>query len=193
MPNRLLLHAFSLAMPVFSFFPGASFAAAGADFSGAWTGWSCPAGVRPSSGKCASFVLSLYQKEDQVCGSHLYATAGASSLDEGGMPSFTGTIANDVVEGVVASGRSPGTRLRVELKMSGDRMQWRRLENPDADYLLPDAMQLVKAKRGKMFHPVFEQRLSATCMATLNRALEEKQHRTQRPPQPQQANPRPTS
>src|SRR3569833_4113850 len=108
MPNRLLLHAFSLAMPVFSFFPGASFAAAGADFSGARTGWSCPAGVLPSSGKCASFVLSLYQKEDQVCGSHLYASAGASSLVVGGLLSFFGFFVFVVVVGVVVCGCSFG-------------------------------------------------------------------------------------
>lgn len=187
MPNRARLYAIpfaALCLPLVC-------QAAGADFSGAWTGWSCPPGARPSSGKCASFVLTLYQKEDQVCGSHLYATAGAGSLDEGGIPSFVGAVSGDAVDGIIESGRAAGTRIRVELKMTGDRLQWKRLESPDADYLLPNSMLLTKAKRGNMLHPVFAQRLSATCAATLDRALQEKQLQQNR--QPAQVSPRPAS
>lgn len=144
----------------------------GNEYNGAWTGWKCPAGIRPSSGKCASFVLLLYQKQDRVCGSHMYATAGASSLDEGGIPSFTGKLSNGAVDGMIESGLEPGRRIHVELKLAGDRLQWKRLENPEGNYLLPVSMQMTRSKHGSLFHPVFEQQLSASCTASLNRALE---------------------
>jgi len=189
MPNRVHLFAFSLAAMLF---PVACLAVVGTDFSGSWTGWSCPPGTRPSSGQCASFVLTLYQKEAQICGSHLYATAGAGSLDEGGIPSFTGKVKGDAIDGTIESGRSAGTRIRIALKMAGDRLQWKRLESPDADYLLPNSMLLSKAKRSNILHPVFAQRLSAICSATLDRALEE-QRRQQKNQQPAHTPPRPAS
>ncbi|RJG07656.1 hypothetical protein D3870_18115 [Noviherbaspirillum cavernae] len=134
------------------------------DFNGAWVAAMCPAGIKTDSGKCANFVLELFQKEDKVCGSHVFATAGATQMDEGGTPSITGNVADGVATITVISGRgTPPVQVRVELKIVNNRMQWKRLDDPTGDFLLPPAAQLTRSRNKTMFAPVFAQQLQAAC------------------------------
>ena len=137
----------------------AALAEAGAgDLGGVWTGWQCPAGVRLDPGKCANFVLELFQKDGKLCGTHVYATAGASQMDEGGeMPSLIGEVADGAAAVTVQSGRSPA-RIRAELKLANGRLQWRRLEG-EGDFLLPPAMQLTRSRHKSLRTPVLERQL----------------------------------
>lgn len=133
------------------------------DFSGAWTGWQCPAGVTSQSGKCANFVLEIFQKENQICGSHVYATAGAQQIDEGGAPSISGTVTDGVASVMVESGKAPPIQIQAELSLSGGKLRWKRLDSPEGNYLLPLSAQLTRSKHGTLLHPFFEQRLKAVC------------------------------
>lgn len=138
------------------------------ELAGSWTAWVCPPGAQPETGRCSSFVLSLYQKNERVCGSHVFATAGAKSMDEGGAPSVLGTVSASGANVTIESGRS-GVRIPAELKPAGKgSLQFRRLESPSADYLIPPAAQLARSRHGTLFSPVFEQRLQATCSTHLN-------------------------
>jgi hypothetical protein len=139
------------------------------DFSGAWLAWVCPAGVKNDPGQCSNFVLELFQKRDKLCGSHVFATAGAGRIDEGAAPSLTGTVSDGVANIVVESGRAgPPIRVRAELTMEKGRLQWRRLENPSGDYLLPLSIQLTKSRHGTLLTPVFQQKLKAACSTISN-------------------------
>jgi hypothetical protein len=143
-------------------------AAVGSDgnFSGAWVAWLCPAGVRYDPAICSNFVLELYQARDKLCGAHVFATAGAVQMDEGAAPSLLGTIAGSTATVVVESGRaSPPIRVRSELTMVKDGLQWRRLESPDGDYLLPVSARLSRSRHETLLHPVFAQKLRAACAA----------------------------
>jgi hypothetical protein len=151
------------------FFCSAS-ALAAADFNGAWVAWICPAGVQYDPIKCANLVLQLHQKQDKVCGAHVFATAGARQIDEGGAPSLTGTVADGSAAVSVESGRAAQLKVQVELKMTRGGLQWRRVENPEGDYLLPLSAQLTKSKHGSLLHPVFAQKLEASCAAVLNQS-----------------------
>jgi hypothetical protein len=155
-------------------FAVAAASAQSAEFAGSWSAWICPAGAQPEGGKCSSFVLVLHQKQDKLCGTHVFATAGARAMDEGGVPSVSGTVADGTAGVVIESGRSsPGTKVPGELK-AGSRsgLQWKRLENPKGDYLLPASAQFTKSRSGSMFSPVFEQRVKAACTAQLNAAVD---------------------
>lgn len=139
------------------------------EFSGVWTGWQCPSGQSPQSGKCANLVLELHQRQDRICGAHIFATAGATQIDEGNAPSITGTVsANRVASVVVESNglRNP-VQANVELSLEKDKLQWKRLDSPGGQYLLPQSMQLVRSKHGTLFTPTFEQQLKAVC-STVN-------------------------
>jgi hypothetical protein len=147
----------------------AVFAAHGADenpFSGAWVGWICPAGAQADPMRCSNLVLQLQQKDGKVCGAHVFATAGAAQLDEGAAPSLTGSVANGVAAVTVESARtSPPVKIRVEMQMARGGLQWRRLDSPEGDYLLPLSARLSKSKYGSLLHPVFAQKLDASCAA----------------------------
>lgn len=141
------------------------------DFSGVWTGWQCPPGQAPQSGKCANLVLELHHKQDRVCGSHIFATAGAGHIDEGNAPSITGTVgANGVASIVVESNgmRNP-VQANVELSLIKGKLQWKRLDGPSGNYLMPQSMHLARSKHGTLFTPTFEQQLKAVC-ATVSTA-----------------------
>ncbi len=141
-------------------------------FSGAWVAWICPAGTQYDPVKCANLVLELQQKHDRLCGAHVFATAGARQLDEGPSPSLTGIVSNGTAIVSVESGRaSPPLKVKVEIKLARGGLQWRRLENPEGDYLLPLSAHLSKSKHGSLLHPVLGQRLEASCAAILNAAV----------------------
>ena len=141
-----------------------SIAAGNDDFSGAWVAWLCPGEAQRESGLCSNFVLELHQKENMLCGAHLFATAGAARVDEGGAPSVTGEIADGVARIVVVSGRgAPPVRVRVEMKKVNGMLQWQRLESPRGDYLMPLSTRLTKSRSRTLFAPVFEQELKAAC------------------------------
>jgi hypothetical protein len=144
--------------------------AADGSFSGAWVAWICPAGIQYDPIKCANLVLQLHQKQDKVCGAHVFATAGARQIDEGGAPSLTGTIADGTATVSVESGRTAQLKVQVELRMARGGLQWRRVDNPEGDYLLPLSAQLTKSKHGSLLHPVFAQKLEASCAAILNQS-----------------------
>lgn len=139
------------------------------DFSGSWTAWICPPGVASGPEKCSSFVLALYQKEDRLCGSHLFATVGARQVDEGSLPSLSGTVSGSSAAIQVESVRdATPVRVKVELALERGRLRWRRLEDPPGEYLLPMSARLSKSRHASLFHPVLEQRLAAACWHVLN-------------------------
>ncbi len=145
-------------------FPSMPAFAGEADFSGAWVAWLCPAGVKRDSGKCSNFVLELHQKDDKLCGAHFFATAGAANIDEGAAPSLMGQIANGTASVTAISSRaSPPVRLRAEIKRVDGGLQWRRLDEPPGDYLLPLHTRLTKSKSRTLFAPIFAQQLDAAC------------------------------
>lgn len=134
------------------------------DFGGVWVATICPPGIRNDPAHCAHFVLELFQKEGKLCGSHVFATAGAGQMDEGGTPSIVGNVADGAAHVVAQSGRGrPPARMQVELKIVNDRLQWKRLEDPPGDYLLPSLALLNKSKSKTMFAPSFAQQLEAAC------------------------------
>lgn len=151
--------------------PSPSFAAGDTDFSGTWTAWVCPKGDasgQPNPARCSSFVLSLYQKEDKLCGSHLFATAGATQLDEGGAPSLAASIEKDAAHGTIESRRGAApVQLRFDLKVSDNVLTWQRLDSPEGEYMLPRSARLRRSAKGDLFGPVFVQRLSAVCASAL--------------------------
>ncbi|HYD61487.1 MAG TPA: hypothetical protein VEC35_14065 [Noviherbaspirillum sp.] len=143
------------------------------DFSGAWIAWICPNGVQRESGKCSNFVLELHQKDDQLCGAHFFATAGAERVDEGMAPSVVGEIVNDTAMVVATSTRAmPPVKVRVEMKKENGGLQWLRLQNPSGDYLLPQVTRLSKSRSKTLFAPVFEQELRAACSSAFVTAAE---------------------
>lgn len=143
------------------------------DFSGAWVAWLCPNGVTRDSGKCSNFVLELHQKEGRLCGAHFFATAGASRVDEGAAPSITGEIADDTASVITVSGRAvPPVRVRAEMRMVNGALQWKRLENPSGDYLLPMNTRLSRSRSKTLFAPVFEHELRAACSSAFTMAEE---------------------
>ena len=143
------------------------------DFSGAWVAWLCPNGATRDSGKCSNFVLELHQKEGRLCGAHFFATAGASRVDEGAAPSITGEIANDTASVITVSGRAvPPVRVRAEMRMVNGALQWKRLENPSGDYLLPMNTRLTRSRSKTLFAPVFEHELRAACSSAFTMAEE---------------------
>lgn len=155
------------------------------DFSGAWVAWICPNGVQRDSGKCSNFVLELHQKGDQLCGAHMFSTAGAERIDEGMAPSVLGEISNDVATVVAMSTRTnPPVKVRVEMKKSNGMLHWVRLEHPKGDYLLPPATRLSKSKSKTLFAPVFEQELKAACSSAFTMAAEEAAKRSREPAAP---------
>lgn len=143
------------------------------DFNGAWTAWLCPSGGRYDPNTCSNFVLELFQKQGRLCGAHLFATAGAGRLDEGAAPSVDGTIANGSATVVVVSGRGTSpVRVPVSLKIVNGVLQWRRLESPAGDYLLPLSTQLTRSRHATLFSAVFEQKLKAACSTVSSVAAE---------------------
>jgi hypothetical protein len=155
------------------FLVGASpaFAAGDGDFSGNWTAWICPKGEvssQPDPARCSSFVLSLYQKENKLCGSHLFATAGATQLDEGDAPSISASIDKDAAHGTVQSRRGAApVQLKVDLKLVENVLTWQRVDNPAGDYMLPRAARLRRSGKGDLFGAEFAQRLSSVCASAL--------------------------
>jgi hypothetical protein len=142
--------------------------AAAEPFSGAWIAWLCPAGTAYDPGRCSNLVIELYQKQDRVCGAHVFATAGAGQLDEGSAPSVSGSISNGIALVSVESGRVPGLKVSVEIRPARNGMQWRRLDSPEGNHLLPPTAHLSKSRHGSLFNPVFAQKLEASCSQMLN-------------------------
>ena len=146
-------------------------AAARADFNGAWVATICPSGVARNSGQCANFVLELMEKDGKLCGTHMYATAGADRIDEGGAPSLTADIADGRAAGTVVStlGATP-VRAKIALKAEGDALHWERVDNPSGEHLLPKRARLTRAGKRTLFAPLFEQELRAACTYVFNLA-----------------------
>jgi hypothetical protein len=144
------------------------------DFNGSWIALLCPPGAAGQLERCSSFVITLFQKQDKLCGSHLFATAGAEQMDEGGLPSIVGRISSGNATVTVESIRaSPPVRLKADLKLDHGLLRWQLMANGEGNYLLPLSAQLSKAKRGTLFHPLFEQRLNAACSQVLNAVEDE--------------------
>ncbi|HVL75873.1 MAG TPA: hypothetical protein VM406_07640 [Noviherbaspirillum sp.] len=142
-----------------------------ADFNGAWVGWICPSGVERSSGQCANFVLELMEKDGTLCGTHMFATAGAERIDEGGAPSLTGEVTEAAASGVAVSTLGPQpVRVRVALRVDGNTLRWERLDNPSGETLLPKQARLTRSRSRTLFAPLFEQELRAACTYVFNLA-----------------------
>lgn len=135
---------------------------------GAWTGWVCPQGGGKDVARCSSFTLQLLARNNRVCGSHLFATAGAREMDEGELPSLFATVDAELATGTVESGRgSSPMRLPVKLSREGDELHWQLVETPVGDYLLPASIRMKRARQGGL-HPLAEQRLIAACAVFLD-------------------------
>jgi hypothetical protein len=156
-------------------------AADGSDFSGAWVAWICPSGASKDSGKCSNFVIELIQKDSKLCGTHVFATPGASQMDEGEAASLTGDITGDTASVIVLSSRvSPPLKVSGELKLTkSSRLQWRRQGNPSGDHLLPESATFTKSRNKTLRTPTFERDLQLACAAQLA------------PPPPKEAPPEP--
>lgn len=140
---------------------------ANGNFAGVWTAAVCPRGVVAEPGNCAQFVLELFQKQNKVCGAHVYATAGASLVDETenpAMPSISGDVADDTATVSVASrlSKAPGG-VQAELKLSHGKLLWKRLDKPGSNELIPPAAQFTHSRHKTLMAPVFAQQLSAAC------------------------------
>jgi hypothetical protein len=137
------------------------------NFAGVWTAAVCPRGVANEPGKCAQFVLELYQKQNKVCGAHVFATSGASMVDEApnpSAPSVSGDIADDMATVSVASTRSKAPRgVQAELKLSHGTLLWKRVDKPGRDELIPATAQFTRSRHKTLMAPVFAQQLAAAC------------------------------
>jgi hypothetical protein len=99
----------------------------------------------------------------------MFATAGATQIDEGSAPSVTGMIANGVASVIVeSSSMKEPVQAKAELSLVKGKLFWKRLENPGGTYLLPQSMHLTRSKHGTLFTPTFEQQLRAVCSSMMN-------------------------
>lgn len=161
-PIRLLIPALALSLL------GLNPAAGADDLNGAWTGWVCPQRGVSDPARCSSFSLQLLQRNNRLCGSHLFATAGARQMDEGGLPSLLATMADGQATGTIESVReSPPVRIPITLQIEGDELHWQRTANPPGDYLLPGSIRMKRSRQAGL-SPLSEQRLSASCSAYLD-------------------------
>jgi hypothetical protein len=166
--NLVILFSGLSAMRAFRLLGFAAFMpiiAAASDFSGVWTAAVCPNGVKYAPGKCSQFVLELFQKQDRVCGSHVFATASASMVDEGGAaPSITGSINEGTAAINLLSNRGRAQQpVTGELKLTSDSLHWKRTDKPGRDDLLPPAASFSRSRHKTLMNPVYAQQLSAAC------------------------------
>ncbi|HJV52960.1 MAG TPA: hypothetical protein VJ652_15945 [Noviherbaspirillum sp.] len=148
------------------FLASASVSAAPGDFSGVWTALVCPSGIKNDPGQCTHFILELYQRQDKLCGSHLFATPGSIQMDErtGAGPTLTGTIADDTATVTVADQRARSAQsVRAELKLARGGLQWHRVDKPGKNDVLPVNVRFAKSRAKTLLNPVFAQQLSAAC------------------------------
>lgn len=146
---------------------------AAGDFNGAWVASICPSGAQRSAGECANFVLELMEKDGKLCGSHMFATAGAARIDEGAAPSLTADLveSGEGAAGTAVSNLSATpVRMRVELKLDKGALRWTRIDNPSGDHLLPKTARLKRSNKRTLFAPLFEQELRAACTYVFNLA-----------------------
>ncbi len=143
--------------------------AAQSDWDGAWTGYVCPQGSAVNPARCASLYLRLYSRNARVCGSHVFASAGAREMDEGGTPSIIASVQDKLARGTVQSIRAtPALSIQLSMQLEDQALRWQLGGNPDGDYLLPRSLALTRSKQGGMLSPMFEQRLAASCAAYLD-------------------------
>lgn len=143
--------------------------AADNDWNGSWIGYVCPAGVASNPARCASFFLRLHSRNAKICGSHVYATAGAREMDEGSTPSLLARLEGKNANGTIESARTtPPTSLPVVLHLENEELRWQRNANPAGDYLLPRNVSMTRSRQGSMLSPMFEQRLASSCAAHLD-------------------------
>ena len=133
-------------------------------FAGVWTADVCAKGVKAEPGKCSQFVLELFQRQNKLCGSHLFATPSASLMDEGAIPSVSGNIADETAAVAVTSSHSkaPGG-VQAELKLSHGTLLWKRLDKAERDELLPVTAQFTRSRHKTLMAPVYAQQLAAAC------------------------------
>jgi uncharacterized protein YecT (DUF1311 family) len=131
-------------------------------FAGGWDVWMCPAGVARDPEKCANFSIFLYEKAGQLCGAHIFATANASRLDEGGAPSIIGKSSGLEATVIAESSRSdPPVRLHVRMGLEKNRLHWEVIsaepsEGGSGEYLIPADVWLTRT-----LEPVFSDEFAA--------------------------------
>lgn len=159
------------------------------DWNGAWTGYVCPEGSAVNPARCASLFLRLYSRNAKVCGSHVFATAGAKEMDEGATPSIMATLDGTSAKGTVQSTRaSPPLSIPLSMQLQNSALRWQLGGSAEGDYLLPRNLSLTHARQGGMLSALFEQRLSASCAAWLdmpvNKPAVPQPHNPVNPPNP---------
>lgn len=133
------------------------------DFSGVWVGWLCPRGVKNDPVKCANLVLELFQKKDKLCGTHVFASAGADSIDEGKGASVIGQINGDTATMTInsASASQPQSTAATLTLVKGQ-LLWR-LEDSSQKSVLPLKAQLNRSSKKTLSSALFAQQLQAAC------------------------------
>jgi uncharacterized protein YecT (DUF1311 family) len=138
-------------------------------FAGGWTAWMCPPGAAHDPEHCASFEIFLYEKEGQLCGAHIFATANATRLDEGGAPSIIGKLNGPEADMIAQSGRSdPPVRMRVRMSLAKNGLHWKMVgmepsQGGSGEYLIPEDVWL---------HSTFEHVFSEEFATELKTACE---------------------
>lgn len=145
---------------------GLSKAAVAQQFAGDWVAWFCPANVKADPEKCSSFAVVLFEQRGRLCGSHSFATPRGARLDEGAAASIIGTTSKQTAAATIQSGRS-GQQMRVQFRLSGDRVDWQRIDQPAGDHLLPVSARLQRAKRGSLFEESYVAEIEVACAAPL--------------------------
>lgn len=92
-----------------------------APFDGAWKVEWCEAGA--SGTECGGFIAYLVQTGDQLCGSHYGADARQNRMDEGDMPSITGTVRGMTGNVQIRSGRNHSLT-SARLRASDGSLMW---------------------------------------------------------------------
>lgn len=96
----------------------------GATFSGQWHTDLCDYKI---SDRCGTFTVYLVQRGSTICGDHFFATPGYGRMNEGSPRSIIGTVAGDVAEIEITSGRS-GAVLRVRSIKKNGVIDWTVIE-----------------------------------------------------------------
>lgn len=122
--RTVLLSATLTLLPTFA-------VAAGANFSGIWSMDLRTTEQKAANAECgmASFVLK--QSGARISGSHTFATAGCSRLNEGGEGTGKGRVVGTVAHLVVTSGRN-GAVVKGVATLKNDALYWETKEEISA-------------------------------------------------------------
>lgn len=91
------------------------------NFNGVWEIRWCG---NVSSHECGGFFLYLVQNGNRICGDHFFATVNVGRLNEGGSRSVVGTIAGNIAQVKIKSGRD-NSIFRAQIRHLENKLDWR--------------------------------------------------------------------